>query len=456
MTHTKELVEVVAAAGRAADEPEVVRAVRSLLLDHLAVNVRGAATDAARVFRSSTAALGSGTAPMPGSGSTSSPVIAAMANAVAAHAIEYDDVHNASSTHPGVAIFPAVLAAAQLGAADDRTVLRAVVMGYEAMCRVGRAANPPSHYARHFHPTGTVGTFGAAVAAAAVFGGDEAALAAAIGIAGSMPSGSMQFLIDGSWNKPLHPAVAARNGIEAGLLAVGGYFGTDDAVCGARGFLAGYCADPRPQALVEGAGTRPLEVVNTSIKAHTCCRYNQGVIDAVLAIRQEHGLSAADVTAVVAGVPTVATGIVLEPLAGKRRPRSVVDAQFSLPFGVAVALRHGRAGLDQYSDAELVSSETVRLMDLVEYVVDPAIDAVYPEQWRAWAEVTTTSGAVHRHVIEEPKGDPGNPLTDDELRAKFDDLTAGAWDSGRRDAVAAAVARFGEPGSLAALLALLS
>ena len=455
MSRTRELAEAVTGIEFDSLGDAEIDAVRRLLLDHIGVAAAGSTTDSAAAFRRTMgrfshddrAALA-----VIGAGFSAAPVPAAMANAVAGHSIEYDDVHNASSSHPGVVMFPAAMAATALASGDERDFVRAVVVGYEVMCRAGRAADPAPHYARHFHPTGTIGTLGAAAAAAAALGLDADRLNSAVGIAAAMASGSMEFLCDGAWTKRLHPALAARNGVEAGLLAADGYVGTVDGICGERGFLASHSDAPAPERLMEGWGQWPLEVVSTSIKRHTCCRYNQGAIDALLAIRSVHGVGPEDVESVVIGIPSVAVDIVAEPQASKRRPASVVDAQFSLPFGAAAALLWGRAGLAEYDEARLDDPAAQALMDRVAYEVDPDIDRDFPEKWRAWARVITVDGQTHEQNVDDPKGDPGNPFTDEECREKFNDLAAAVYGPDARHAIAEQALSIGAPGSFKALL----
>ena len=455
MSRTRELAEAVSGIEfDALGEPEI-EAVRRLLLDHLGVASAGSVTDSATTFRRTMGRFAhdeSASLPVIGASATAAPVLAAMANAVAGHSIEYDDVHNSSSSHPGVVMYPAAMAATALAGGDERDLVRAVVIGFEVMCRAGRAADPAAHYARHFHPTGTIGSLGAAAAAAAAFGLDADGINSAVGIAATMASGSMEFLRDGAWTKRLHPALAARNGVEAGLLAADGYVGTDDGICGERGFLAAHSDAPEPERLLEGWGRWPLEVVSTSIKRHTCCRYNQGAIDALLAIRSDHGVGAGDVESVVIGIPSVAVDIVAEPAAAKRRPASVVDAQFSLAFGAAAALLWGRAGLAEYDEDRLDDPAAQALMDRVTYEVDSKIDRDFPDKWRAWARVTTRSGDVHTQRVDDPKGDPGNPFTDEECREKFDDLASAVYSAEARDAIAEHALSMGAPGSWKALV----
>lgn len=453
MNLTRDLIEAVSEVGYDDLAEGDLAAVRTLLLDHLGVAANGSTTDSAACFRRTLERVGysaPATAPVIGAGRSAPAVQAAMANAVAGHSIEYDDVHNASSSHPGVVVFPAVMAAAALAGAGERELVRGAAVGYEVMCRAGRAADPPAHYGRHFHPTGTIGALGAAAAAGAVLGLGADGLVSAVGIAGSMASGSMQFLIDGAWTKRLHPALAARSGVEAALLAADGYRGTEDGIAGERGFLAAYSGGSRPDRLLEGWGDWPLEVAATSVKAHTCCRYNQGPIDTLLAIRSAHGLAGDEVEDVLIGVPSVAVDIVAEPVGAKRRPRSVVDAQFSLHYGAAVALARGRAGLAEYRTEALDDKDVLELADRVRYEVDPEIDRVYPERWRAWARVAAGGDSFYAET-DEPKGDPGNPLTPAEIRAKFDSLAACVYGETARQSIAEHALRMGEPGSWQAL-----
>ena len=431
-------------------------AARSLLLDITGVAANGSTTRSAKSMQRFVAANGEGAAPIIGTSLTADPVRAAMANAVAGHSIEYDDVHNASSSHPGVVVFPAAVAAAQLAGADAQRFLLGAAVGYEIMCRVGRAANPPAHYARHFHPTGTAGHLGAAAAAASIMGLGVGDAVSAVGIAATMASGGMEFLADGAWTKRLHPAHAARDGVEAAQLAAEGFRGTKDGIAGDRGFLNAYSGDPNPKELLADWGDRPLEVSATSIKAHTTCRYNQGPIDALLQIRERHDLGPEEVADVRIGLLSVAEDIVWQPVAAKRRPRTVVDAQFSMPYSAAVALRDGRASLGQYDGSLFEDPVVLRLMDATECVVDTGLDLTYPEQWRSWAEVRTTDGRTLRAEIDDPKGDPTNPLTPVELRAKFDDIAALVYTAERRDALAGTIDRLGSGSEMADLLGLLA
>lgn len=439
------------------DEADVAAA-RRLLLDHVAVAAFGSTVEPGRLVREHVLGDVGGTGPaLPviGTPERAPAVAAAMANAVAAACFEFDDTHTAGSLHPGSVVHPAALAAAAVSGCDERTFVRAVVIGYEVMCRVGRAANPLAHRARHFHPTATTGHFGAAAAAAVCLGLDVATTVAALTLSGTAAGGNMQFVLEGGWTKQVHPAFAVQRGVLGAQLAARGFPGVADPLGGPRAFLASQSEDPRPERLLEGLGTARREVRHTGIKPYPTCRNTQGPLDALLAVRREHGVTADEVSSVTFGLIGNGVRTVFEPRDIRRRPRTFAEAQFSMPFVAAVALADGRVGLDQLRPERMADPALLPLMDAVTCVHDPELDARYPRAWPAWVEVTTTGGARLRAAVEHPHGDPDDPLDDGELVAKVADVCAGVYPPERQAAIVAAVERLPEDGSLAELVSLL-
>ncbi len=220
------------------------------------------------------------------------PGLAAMANGAAAHGIEQDDTHSGGSIHLGATMYSAALALAEtMPDTSSDTFLTAVVAGFEAAARIAMAVQPKEHYALGFHMTPTCGVFGAAITSAKLLGLTAEQTLAAVGIAGSMAAGSMEFLADGAWTKRIHPGLAAQNGIHAALLAAEGFSGPLRILEGRDGFLHGYSRNPVPERLTDGLG-ESFEILHTAVKPHACCRYMQGPIDAVLAIMREHNVQA--------------------------------------------------------------------------------------------------------------------------------------------------------------------
>jgi 2-methylcitrate dehydratase PrpD len=447
----RRLAEEIAAPRAGALSAPVLARAAVLLRDYVGVTLGGAGEDSTRAIRKGLETLHSGgTGTVLGTTVRFPPPAAALANGAAAHALEMDDTHLGGSIHLGASVFPAALAAAELRGAGGDLVLRAAVAGYEVAARLAMALGPAAHYRRGFHPTGTCGAFGAAAAAGLVFGLDVPALTAALGIAGSQASGSMEFLSDGTWTKRFHPGWAACAGLHAAALADAGFAAPATILEGRFGFLHAYSDAGDAAALLGGDG---YELCRTGIKPHACCRYAQGPIDAALALRATHRIAASDVTRVEVGVLAAALPIICEPLEAKRRPGSVVDAQFSLPFAIAVALARGAASPAEFVPATLTDPVVKTLMERVVPVHDRELDAVYPRAWPSWVRVTLRGGAAHEARVEHPRGDPENFPTPAELETKFRTLAARTLDPASLDRVAAALDAFPATAHVDTLLA---
>lgn len=415
---------------------EIQDTVRNRLLDYCA-NLLGGAEAPSATLLSRYAREFPGDVPLP-DGHAVAPESSALVFGAASHAIESDDTHQPSSSHPGTVIFSTVLSMAFADEAEWDAVVAASVAGYEVMCRIGEVSGPAAEYRRGFHPTGTVGVFGAATAAGLLLGSAPEEIIAAMGIAGSLSSGSMSFLTSGAWTKHLHPGWAAHSGIAAARLAEAGFRGPDAVLEPPHGYFAGHSDTGEPGQVALGLGDRPFVIERTSTKAHGCCRYEQAALDGVLALRAANDLAADDVHEIRIGVLEAGWNIVAEPIDHKRRPMSAVEAQFSMPFGAAVAMLHGRASVHEHTD-ELARDPRVRdLMDRVQCVRDPSLDADYPEKWPATVEIRLEDGRSYATRVDYPKGDPENPLTTLELEQKFHDL-ARRHPERRRDAVVEAI-----------------
>ncbi len=346
----------------------------------------------------------------------------ALALGTAAHSVELDDTHNAGSIHLGVVMFSTALpVAAAHDLHDPAEFFSAVVAGYEMAARLAMAVQPKYHYARGFHPTSTCGVFGAAVTVAKLLRLSEEQMLSAVGIAGSMAAGSLEFLSDGAWTKRLHAGLAAQNGILAAELARNGFRGPSAILEGRHGFLNGYTDAPRPELLLADLG-KSFAILETSVKPHACCRYKQGPIDALLQIRAKHHVDFRQILRIEVTILEAGAGLIAEPPERKYDPQSVVDAQFSMPFGAALALVHGRAGLNEYSEAGL---HDPRVRDLLRKVImtrDPALETNFPREWPSRATVEMNSGDRYTASVRHPLGDPANMLTWEALGEKFRSL----------------------------------
>ncbi|MAS04832.1 MAG: 2-methylcitrate dehydratase [Ahrensia sp.] len=352
----------------------------------------------------------SGRAEILTSRATTSPLFAAMVNAAASHVSEQDDVHNASVFHPAAVVFPAALAAAQATEASGRNFLAGCVAGYEVGIRVGEFLGR-SHY-KIFHTTGTAGTIAAAVAAGRVLGLEKDQMLNAIGSAGTQAAGLWEFLRDAADSKQLHTAKASADGVTAAYLAAEGFTGAKRILEGAQGMAAGMSLDADPGKLTDRLGTR-WALAETSFKWHSSCRHTHPAADALLEVMQKYDLSPDRIDRITAYVHQGA----LDVLGPVTNPRTVHQAKFSMPATLGLIATHRRAGLAEF-DGFLDDSRTRTFLDRVEMRPDREVDDAYPRRWIGKVTVHTTDGRDLSARVDEPKGDPGNPLSSTEVDEK--------------------------------------
>lgn len=400
---------------------EVRERTRFLVLDLVGNMVRGrhdAESTMPLIAAARALGLGAGSAAVFGDSARYTPAGAALLNGALAHSLDFDDTHAAGTLHPGAPVIPAALAAAEMVGADGRTVLGAIVAGYEVTCRLALALPGGDHYDRGYHPTATCGAFGAAASAARVFGLSAAQVEDAFGIALSQAAGSLQFLRNGAWTKRFQVGWSAMNGLAAATLAREGFRGAAESLEGKAGFLRAYAPNPNPARALQNLGTA-YELMETAVKPYPSCRYGHAGVDAALALRAEHGLKAEEIDAIIMGLPNKGMLLVGAPLDYKRNPQNVVDGQFSGPFVIACALARGHFGWDSY--AWLNDADIRGLMQKVTTEEDPSVQAEFPENMAGKLTVKAR-GQVFSKFVKVAKGEPGNFLTEAELRAKFHGL----------------------------------
>ena len=409
------------ASGLAPDAiPEPVRErAKALTLDLLGSGVRARAeaesTPAVMAALAQLGLDGPGACTVLGDARGYAPPVAALLNGVLGHSLDFDDTHAESSLHPSAPVVPAALAAGELVGAGGPAVLAAVVAGYEVCCRLGLALDPAAHYARGFHPTATAGVFGAAAAAGRVLGLDTDRMASAFGVAGSQASGSLQFLQNGAWNKRWQVGEAAMKGLIAASLAAQGFRGSAEPIEGKHGLLAGYTDDPHPDRVLAGLG-EDWETLNIAVKPYPSCRYTHAALDALRELRRRHDLQGADVRALEVGLHRSGVVLVGEPEEAKRRPRNVVDGQFSMAFCAAVALDQGSFGWDDYR--RLGEGAIDGLCDKVSVRRDEAVEAAAPHPFGARVRLQTAKGDFEL-MVRDPSGEPESFPDRAALEAKF-------------------------------------
>ena len=400
---------------------EVQTRARFLALDLVGNMVRGRHdTESTPVLLNAARALGlaAGAAAVFGDSARYTPAGAALLNGAFAHSLDFDDTHAAGTLPPGAPVIPAAIAAAEMVGADGATVMAGIVAGYEVTCRLAVALPGGDHYDRGYHPTATCGAFGAAAAAARVFGLDAKGIENAFGIALSQAAGSLQFLANGAWTKRFQVGWSAMNGLAAAVLAKEGFRGASEAIEGKAGFLRAYAPNPVPERVIRNLGGE-FELMETAVKPYPSCRYGHASVDAALALRAEFGLKPEEIERVTMGLPNKGMLLVGAPLARKQNPQNVVDGQFSGPFVVSSALTKGHMGWDSYE--HLNDNDIRAMMPKVICEEDPEIQAEFPAYMSGKVTIRARGQDFVKKVVI-PKGEPANFLTEAELRAKFHGL----------------------------------
>lgn len=352
----------------------------------------------------------SGPCEVVGQSTTTSPMMAALANAAAAHVAEQDDVHNGSVFHPAAVVFPPALAVAQSLGASGAQLMAACVAGYEVGIRVGEFLGR-SHY-RIFHTTATAGTLAAAAAIGHLLGLTPVQMQHAFGSAGTQSAGLWEFLRTAADSKQLHTAHAAAAGLMAAYLAKDGFTGAQDIFTGPQGLAAGMSTDANPAKLSDGLGSR-WATAETSFKWHASCRHTHPAADALLQVMQHNHLQPADLAQVTCHVHQGAIDV-LGPVV---QPSTVHQSKFSMGTVLALAARFGHAGLTEF-DSHFLAPDTVALREKVRMVLDTEVDTAYPQRWIGKVTVQTTDGRMLHGRVDEPKGDPGNSLSRQEITDK--------------------------------------
>jgi 2-methylcitrate dehydratase PrpD len=345
---------------------------------------------------------------------------AAQVNASMVHALDYDDVHEAAVMHPGVISIPTAIAIGErIGNLKGTDLITAIALGADLMCRFGLASTPgKSPIEVGWHQTTLFGFMGSACVAGKMLGLSEAQIVDAMGIAYHQSSGNGQCTKDGALTKRLGPGFSVRGGIMAALLAQNGVTGAHNCIDGDWGLYKLYWrGDYDSNTITKDLGKR-FEGINVSIKPYPCCRGIHPAIDAALALVIENEIKADDVQSIALFVSDAHLALLSTPFEQKIKPRSPVDAQFSIPWGVATAIARRRATLADFSDEGVNSPDILALTAKVSVSLDPAMrraDKIEPTR----VEITTKGGNIFSKVIEHPLGSPERPMTYDDVARKF-------------------------------------
>jgi 2-methylcitrate dehydratase PrpD len=325
-----------------------------------------------------------------------------------------------------------MLAAAERHTLSGADVLAGIAVGAEVTCRLSLVA-PKTVHAAGFHPTAVFGAMGAAAAVAAGLRLGETQFASALGLAGSMASGIIEYLAEGTWTKRMHPGWAAQSGYRAARLASGGFLGPRTVFEGKHGLFHGFARDPVCDwsRLLSGFGEDWL-MRNIAFKPYPCGTMAHPYIDCALRLRAQ-GIAPEAIAAISCETAEGFVHRLWEPLAAKQSPPNGYAAKFSIPYAVAAAIVHGEAGLSAFEDAAVADERVRRLAAKVGYVIDPGNP--YPCAYTGHLRVTLNDGQVLELRQPHLRGGAAEPLTAAELEAKFRaNALHGSWDSPRAEA----------------------
>jgi 2-methylcitrate dehydratase PrpD len=355
---------------------------------------------------------------------------AAFVNGTAAHGEDFDDTFEGGPVHAGAVIVPAILAVSEREKLSGADALCGLAVGTELMCR-GAMVAPKRIHKAGFHPTAVLGTMGAAAAAATALHLSQQQFVNALGIAGSMASGIIEYLAEGAWTKRLHPGWAAQSGIRATDLARAGFVGPRTVLEGTHGFYYAFARGPGDfTKLLDGFGSRWV-ASSIAFKPYACGTMTQPYIDCARRLAKKVHLD--DIAEVVC---ETAEGIVhrlWEPLADKQRPPNAYFAKFSQPYCIAAGFVLGHAGLDAFTEERVRDARLRSLAAKIRYEIDPANP--YPDEFTGHVRVKLKDGTTLEERQPHLRGGAKEPLERADIEEKFRlNCAYGGWPAKRADA----------------------
>lgn len=401
---------------------KVLETTKTLVLDAYGVVIAGTRTNEGRIAQEFSRQMGgSGGATVVGIGRTQDPVSAALANGVMGYSLGLTDTHSLSITHPGCSIVPAAIAVAEHEGLSGKELLKAVIMGYEVVTRLGRAINP-SHRARGFHTSATCNPFGAAVACALLLGCTRDELAWALGIAGSTSSGLFEFRKNGDMTMAFHGGWPAHSGVTAAYMAKKGFTGPKTIFEGQDGFLKAM-ADKYDADLINKDFGQSFAVDDMSLRAYCACRYAHTAIEALEVIKRRRKVEPDKVAEII--VHTHKTAIVQET-----EPDTLTGARLCAGFALAQAIQYGPK-LTEIEPHELCDAKVLSLYNKVQMIEDPEMTAKFPTLWTSKLQIRYTDGSIDEETVHYAKGDPLNQMSAAEVVYKFKSITSHALDESK-------------------------
>lgn len=406
-----------------ADLPvQVVERSKYHLLDTLGVALAGSAQQSAIQCRQGIAYLpdNQGNIPIWGSNQTVSTAAAALANGVAAHALDFDDTHTDSITHGSAVLTPIAFALGEYLQATTEDILTAWVIGWEVAARVGLASHSGFHQ-RGFHATAIAGIFGATACAASLMKLTEEQTVHALGLTGSQASGVAEYLTNSSSAKCFHAGWAAQSGIIAASLAKGGMTGPETIFEGRYSLYHthGIRENARPEQVAQDLG-HVWQFMNVSIKPYPVCHFAHATVDCGRKLLQR-GITAEQIAKVECVVDPVAAALICEPPEHKWAPKSAYAAKFSLPWLFAAGFIDNQLTLGSLRPENLQRADIQHLAQKVSYRYPTENEIPFPTYFPGLIFVTLRSGETLTERLDIQYGNPKNPMALGDIVKKFHD-----------------------------------
>ena len=414
---TRKLAEFIAETKYEDLPSDVVKQVKMCLLDYIGCALGGSGEEDIRILANFVKNLGGAKeATVIGYPIKVPTLSAGLVNGAMGHALQIDDGDRFTLAHLGTEIIPAALAVGERERCEGKELIAAIALGYEAAMRIGYAVIP-SHHNRGFCPNSTLGVFGAAVAASKILKLSWERTADALGSAGTQASGLEEFVIDGSASQFLNPGHATLSGILSALLAKEGFSGSHTILEGQRGFCKAFSDKDDTSIIIDKLGEE-YQILKVYFKPYPTCRCMHSAVDAIFKLAKEHFIQPEDVKEVRVRTYSYNIDFMCGP-----PPQTIAHARLHMPYCLACSLVEGQLTVKDFTNEKLRDAKILALMKKIKFIAaDDELNQFAPHLMGTIVTMVTKDDKHYEERVALPKGEPENPMSEKELKEKFETL----------------------------------